>query len=271
MAKTPTHGNTRPAIRHRDLWQAFARAHGKARDELRKQLLLVYLPTVKYAAERLASKLPSQVNEDDLCQAGIFGLRDAIESFDLNRGVKFETYCATRVRGAMLDELRAMDWVPRLVRSRSHKVLRATDALTMTLGRPPTADEVAAYLGIPEDELTKMVRDTAALASMSLFSTAMTDSAESEPAALDILADDKIPDPTVAFADRDLRTFLLRGLNRSERLLLILYYYEEMTMKEIGAALELSESRVSQMHSALLLRLKARLSTLSYDAMAELR
>src|ERR1700756_767543 len=124
--------------------------------ELRNQLVELYLPLVKYNAERIWSRLPEGVDLDDLISAGVFGLMDAIDAFDLERGVKFETYCVPRIRGAMLDELRTMDWVPRLVRSKATKLEEARKTLEAQLGRPPRADEMAAQMGLPLDDYEKM-------------------------------------------------------------------------------------------------------------------
>src|SRR5438270_3308936 len=123
--------------------------------ELRNQLVELYLPLVRYNAERIWARLPEGVDLDDLISAGVFGLMDAIDAFDLERGVKFETYCVPRIRGAMLDELRTMDWVPRLVRSKHTKLEEARKTLEAELGRPPLAEEMAARLGVSLDELQK--------------------------------------------------------------------------------------------------------------------
>src|SRR5947199_713054 len=125
--------------------------------EMRNQLVELYLPLVKYNAERIWARLPEGVDLDDLISAGVFGLMDAIDAFDLERGVKFETYCVPRIRGAMLDELRTMDWVPRLVRSKASKMEEARKSLEATLGRPPQPDEMADRLGVPVEEVQRMV------------------------------------------------------------------------------------------------------------------
>src|SRR5262245_43813856 len=136
--------------------------------ELRNRLVENYLPLVKYNAERIWSRLPEGVELDDLISAGVFGLLDAIEAFDLGRGVKFETYCVPRIRGAMLDELRTMDWVPRLVRSKASKLEEARKSLEAQLGRPPRAEEMAAKLGVTVEELDKMTGDATAVSLVSL-------------------------------------------------------------------------------------------------------
>ena len=239
-----------------ELWQQF-RATGQP--ALRNRLMEIYLPLVKYNADRIASKLPDEVDVNDLTSAGIFGLVDAIEAFDLSRGVKFETYCAPRIRGAILDEQRSMDWVPRLVRSRAHKLERVSRALEAELGRLPTESELAAKLGVSKVELTKLLRDATAIAQVSLSRKHFETDSNRDVCEIDVLEDKRGRNPVTEIQKRDLKELVTRGLTRAERLILILYYYEEMTMKEIGAALDLSESRVSQMHSAILNRLKSQL------------
>jgi RNA polymerase sigma factor for flagellar operon FliA len=223
--------------------------------ELRNLLMENYLPVVRYTADRIAAKLPSEVETDDLVSAGIFGLLDAIEAFDMDRGVKFETYCSPRIRGAILDELRTMDWVPRLVRSRAHKLEMATKVLRAELGRQPTDDEIASKLGLSKRELDRLLRDATAVSLVSLSRRFHDDESSRELQEIDILEDQHSREPVDDLQKYDLRDFIMDKLSRIERLILVLYYYEEMTMKEIGATLDLSESRVSQMHSSIMARL----------------
>ncbi len=228
--------------------------------ELRNQLVEIYLPLVKYNAERIWSRLPEGVDLDDLISAGVFGLMDAIDAFDLDRGVKFETYCVPRIRGAMLDELRTMDWVPRLVRSKHTKLEEVRKALETQLGRPPRADEMAAQIGVTLEEYEKISGDATAVGLVSLNKKWYETDSYKDVREIDILEDKRAEDPTHRLQNRDLMRLVTRGLNRNERLIIILYYYEDMTMKEIGATLDLSESRVSQMHSSIVARLQAQLA-----------
>lgn len=221
----------------------------------RNRLMEHYLPIVRYTADRISAKLPSEVDVDDLISAGIFGLIDAIEAFDLERGVKFETYCSPRIRGAILDELRTMDWVPRLVRSRAHKLESVTKILKSELGRLPSDDEIAARLAISRNELDKLIKDANAVSLVSLSRKFYDDESSREMEEIDILEDRRSEDPVLELQRRDLHQLVMKNLSRIERIILILYYFEEMTMKEIGATLDLSESRVSQMHSGILNRL----------------
>jgi RNA polymerase sigma factor for flagellar operon FliA len=240
------------------IWEQFH----KTRDDYHRNLLLEhYRDIVKYSAERLHSKLPDKVELDDLISAGIFGLMDAIDAYDPSRGVKFETYCAPRIKGSILDELRSMDWVPRLVRARAHQLARATHSLELHLGRKPVEEEIAGELNMDMEEFNRLQRDANAASLVSLNTKYGDDDGEKEVCEIDIIKDQKSEDPLLEAQKRDLKNLLTKGLTRAERLIIVLYYYEEMTMKEIGATLDLSESRVSQMHSSIVARLKAQLDT----------
>jgi RNA polymerase sigma factor FliA len=243
-----------------DVPQMWRDYRGKPTVELRNQLVELYLPLVRYNAERIWSRLPEGVELDDLISAGVFGLMDAIDAFDLERGVKFETYCVPRIRGAMLDELRTMDWVPRLVRSKASRLEEARKALEAEHGRPPRPEELAEKLAISLEELDHMVGEATAVSLVSLNKKWYETDSYKDVREIDILEDKKAEDPTHRLQNRDLMRLVTRGLNRNERLIIILYYYEDMTMKEIGATLDLSESRVSQMHSSIVARLQSQLS-----------
>lgn len=240
------------------IWQAF-KADPENQD-LRNRLVENYLPLVRYNGERIWARLPEGVELDDLISAGIFGLMDAIDAFDPGRGVKFETYCVPRIRGAMLDELRTMDWVPRLVRSKASKLNEANKQLEARLGRAPTEIELASQLGISVPELEKMITDASAVNLISLNKKWYETDSYKDVREIDILEDKKGEDPTRRIQKNDLMRLVTKGLNRNERLIIILYYYEELTMKEIGATLDLSESRVSQMHSSIVQRLQNQLA-----------
>ena len=227
--------------------------------ELRNRLVEIYLPLVKYNGERIWSRLPDGVELDDLISAGVFGLMDAIDAFDLSRGVKFETYCVPRIRGAMLDELRTMDWVPRLVRSKASKLAEANRCLEARLGRHPTELELAEHMDMSVPEIEKMLVDASAVNLISLNKKWYETDSYKDVREIDILEDKKGEDPTRRIQKNDLMRLVTKGLNRNERLIIILYYYEELTMKEIGATLDLSESRVSQMHSSIVQRLQSQL------------
>lgn len=237
-------------------WNQFRRGGS---DEARNRLLEHYLPLVKASAERLHHKLPEEVDVQDLISAGVFGLMDAVNGFDPGRCVKFETYCAPRIRGAILDELRSMDWVPRLVRSRAHKMNEALRMLEAQFGRKPTDKELAKEMGISMKEFHKLQRDCHATGVVSLNRKWFETDSNKDVREIDVLEDRRSDDPFRAAQRRDVKDLVTRGLSRAERLIVILYYFEEMTMKEIGETLDLSESRVSQMHSSILERLQRQL------------
>lgn len=237
-------------------WRKF-RATGA--DDIRNRLIEHYLYLVRYNAERIGAKLPDEVDVDDLMSVGIFGLVDAIDAFDLDRGVKFETYCAARIRGAILDELRNMDWVPRLVRHRAHKLAHATRTLEAELGRVPHDEEIARRLKMSKPQFQKLLRDANAISLISLSRKYTDPDSQRDVFEIDVLPDDRSCDPVLEAQKQDVKELVTRGLSRAERLIVVLYYYEQMTMKQIGQTLDLSESRVSQMHSAILAQLRSQL------------
>jgi len=244
-----------------DIGQVWEQFHKNHDPHYRNLLMEHYSPIVKYTAERLHTKLPDKVEVDDLISAGIFGLMDAIDAFDPTRGVKFETYCSPRIRGSILDELRSMDWVPRLVRARASQLTKAVRFLETDLGRKPTDTETAQKLNMDTNEFNRLQRDANAVGLVSLNTNYSDGDSEKDIREIDIIKDKKSQNPLIEAQKRDLKNLLTKGLTRAERLIIVLYYYEEMTMKEIGATLDLSESRVSQMHSSIVARLKAQMNT----------
>ncbi|QDV11318.1 RNA polymerase sigma factor FliA [Rosistilla oblonga] len=242
-----------------EIWDQY-KANPEVRDEyLRNRLVENYMPLVRYNGERIWQRLPEGVELDDLISAGIFGLLDAIDAFDRSRGVKFETYCVPRIRGAMLDELRSMDWVPRLVRSKASKLNEANKKLNEKHGRPPTVQELSEFMQITVPEVEKWQQEANAVGLVSLNKKWYETDSYKDVREIDVLEDKKGEDPTRRVQKNDLMRLVTKGLNRNERLIIILYYYEELTMKEIGATLDLSESRVSQMHSSIVARLQQQL------------
>jgi RNA polymerase sigma factor FliA len=239
----------------KSLWLEFSQQRSES---LRNQLTEHYYPLVKRTAQRIHSKLPREVELDDLVSAGTFGLMFAIDAFDMGRAVKFETYCATRIRGAILDELRSWDWVPRLARLRAHKLVDATRELKLQHGRDPTSDELAQHLAVPMEELDRIARDGMVTRVMSL-SRQVRGGESDEERDLFIIQDHNIDLRLRTMEREDVKEVLSHGLSRAEQLIIMLYYFEGMTMKEIGATLDLSESRVSQMHSTILGRIQKEL------------
>jgi RNA polymerase sigma factor for flagellar operon FliA len=240
----------------REVWKEYQRERP---EEIRNYLMEKFLPLVRYNAERIYTRLPDEVDIQDLMSAGLFGLMDAIDAFDLERGVKFETYCAPRIRGAILDELRSMDWVPRLVRHRTSRVEGARQKYEMEFGRAPTDDELATQLNLEGEEFDKYIRDGSAVGVSSLARKCFHSDGNKDVREIDVIKDESQHNPFSEIQRKDVKDLITKGLSRAERLIVVLYYYEEMTMKEIGATLDLSESRVSQMHSSILARLKAQM------------
>ncbi|MBX3403532.1 MAG: FliA/WhiG family RNA polymerase sigma factor [Phycisphaeraceae bacterium] len=238
------------------VWEEYQRTRSV---EIRNYLMEKFLHLVRYNAERIYARLPDEVDIQDLMSVGLFGLKDAIDAFDLDRGVKFETYCAPRIRGAILDELRSMDWVPRLVRHRTSKFEQARQQFAKENGRDPTDDELSRRLNLFGEEFDKLKRDSVAVGTYSLTRKCFQSDGSKDVREIDVIKDESQRNPFTEIQRKDVKDLITKGLSRAERLIVILYYYEEMTMKEIGATLDLSESRVSQMHSSILARLKAQM------------
>ena len=239
----------------KDVWIEYK----MTRTELLRNILIEnYLHLVRYNAERIHIKLPEEVELDDLMSAGIFGLIDAIKAFDLERGVKFETYCVPRIRGAILDELRAMDWVPRLVRSRAHKLDAASKQLEVELGRSPTNDEIAKRLKVSMKDFEAMARDASAVGLVSLSRKWFETDGHKDVSEIDTLTDSNSVNPAAVADKHNMLDFITKGLSRLERLIILLYYYEGKPMCKIGEMFDMSESRISQIHSSILSRLRAK-------------
>ena len=205
-----------------ELWKTYKK--DQSDQELRNILIERFLPLVRYNAERVWAKLPEGVDLNDLISAGVFGLMDAIDAFDLGRGVKFETYCVPRIRGAMLDELRTMDWVPRLVRSKASKLESARKEAEAEFGRPPSDTEMATRLRLPLLEYEKLKCEASAVNLVSLNKKWYETDSYKDVREVDILEDSKGEDPTRGIQKRDLMKLVTKGLNRNERLIIILYY-----------------------------------------------
>jgi RNA polymerase sigma factor for flagellar operon FliA len=243
------------------LWHEFRKSGDKA---VRDRLILTYAPLVKYVAGRLGSGLPAHVDEGDLVSYGLLGLIGAIERYDPDRDVKFETYAISRIKGAIIDELRAMDWVPRSVRARARHIERAIGELEAKLHRAPTDDEIAGKLGIETEELEESLTEISrsSIAALDELWT-ISSSGGDQVALIDTIEDTQGPEPQSALAQTELKEALGEAIARlpeREKLVVTLYYYEELTLREIGEVLGVTESRVSQLHTKAVLRLKARLS-----------
>ncbi|WP_328916481.1 MULTISPECIES: RNA polymerase sigma factor WhiG [unclassified Streptomyces] len=242
------------------LWRTY-KSTGDAR--LREQLILHYSPLVKYVAGRVSVGLPANVEQADFVSSGVFGLIDAIEKFDPERAIKFETYAITRIRGAMIDELRALDWIPRSVRQKARAVERAYATLEAKLRRTPSEPEVAAEMGVGLEELHG-VFSALSLANVVALEELLHVGVEGDRLSLvDTLEDTGADNPVEVAEDRELRRLLARAVNtlpEREKTVVTLYYYEGLTLAEIGQVLGVTESRVSQIHTKSVLQLRAKLA-----------
>ena len=238
------------------LWEQFKASEDAG---IRERLILHYSPLVKYVAGRVGAGLPRSVDQNDLASYGLFGLIDAIDKFEPERGYKFETYAINRIKGAILDELRALDWVPRSVRSRARRIETAIAELEHRLQRPPTDDELALNLEMDVDELHD------ALAEIGRSGIAALDDfvgGDSQTSMGEMLADPAGVSPETVFQAEETRRGLVDAINRlpnRERLVVTLYYYEGMTLAEIGDVLGVTESRVCQIHAKTMMSLRNRL------------
>jgi RNA polymerase sigma factor for flagellar operon FliA len=242
-----------------ELWHRYKQAGDL---QAREQLLEEYIPLVKYVAGRLAMNLPSSVDVGDLESFGFFGLLDALEKYDAARNTKFETYATTRIRGAIIDGLRSLDWVPRSTRSKARLVESQIYELTNDLGRTPTNEEVAAALGLGLEEYYGILSELKGANLFSLDEAAASDQTADNLKILDLVVDQALlPDQQVVEQESvEELAAAIEELPEREQLVLALYYHEDLTLKEIGHVLQVSESRVSQIHTKAIMTLRKRLS-----------
>jgi len=237
--------------------QSYDIEQGKVDPKLREELIVKYASLVKYIAGRMAIRIPPNISREELISAGIVGLLDALDKFDSGMGIKFQTYAEHRIRGAILDELRKMDWIPRSVRKDIHRVEDAITALNSRLNRDPDDLEVAQEIGVDIDTYYKMISRAQGVGLLSLdkvmedgFAPAFTKQASGGPSPFDELKVKEV---------KNVISKILSDLSEKEQLVITLYYYEELTLKEIAAVLSLTESRISQIHSKAIIRLRAKL------------
>ncbi|MBW8059561.1 MAG: RNA polymerase sigma factor WhiG [Solirubrobacterales bacterium] len=242
----------------RDLWRRY-KEEGDA--TARERLVVAYSPMVKFVAGRLGAGLPSHVEDADLISYGLMGLIGSIERYEPKRGIKFETFAMTRIRGAIIDELRSLDWVPRSVRSRAREIETAQSKLEHKLQRAPTEEELAAKLEISEEELQSSLLE---IANSSVYALdelwTISDSSGDRVSLLDTIPDPGADDPQEALASSEIKdrlTEAMTSLPEREQLVVALYYHENLTLREIGEVLGVTESRVSQLHTKAVMRLKS--------------
>ncbi len=269
VADGPTEAETRQlneesAERLAQLWRDYKR---DADSDLRDQLIIHYSPLVKYVAGRVGVGLPSNIDQSDLVSYGIFGLIDAISKFDLERAIKFETYAISRIRGAIIDELRSIDWIPRSVRSKARDVERAYSTLEAKFQRTPTEREVAAELGVPVDNLRRIFSQVSFVNVVALDELLHSGGERGDKTTLgDSLADSRADDPVSMFENEETRYILadsVAALPEREKIVVTLYYYEGLTLNEIGQVLGVTESRACQLHTKAVLQLRAKMSDIA--------
>lgn len=243
-----------------ELWPHYL----KTRDpEIREAFIKQYAPLVKYVAGKVATGMPNQVEFEDLVGYGVFGLIDAIEKFDPGKHVKFKTYAVTRIRGAIFDELRAIDWIPRSVRQKTREIEAAVAKLEGRLGHPATDQEIAASMGISEDEFAKTMLKISGTSILSLNDVWYSGTEDEQLSLGDSIESPTSMNPDAAVERETIRKVVAQAINElpdKEKTVLVLYYYEDLTLKEIGQVLEVTESRISQLHTKAIIRLRAKLT-----------
>jgi RNA polymerase sigma factor for flagellar operon FliA len=243
-----------------DLWREYKRTSDS---KIREKLITAYAPLVKYIAGRISMATPPNVEFEDLVSYGILGLIDAIEKYDPKMGSKFKTYATLRIKGAIYDELRLLDWVPRSVRQKAKEIGEAYTTLEKKLGRPATDEEVAESLNISTEELNQMTLEVSGTSIVSLDDVKHIGSDSDEVTVLDTVESQVVPGPEARLEREEMKQLLVEAINKlpqREREVIALYYYEELTLKEIGEVLGVTESRISQLHTKAIMRLRGYLS-----------
>ena len=241
-----------------ELWSAYLK--DKTQKNLRDTLIVQYIYLTRYVVGRIKMNLPPNFTIEDIASYGVEGLIDAVEKYLPNKGARFETYAIMRIRGNIIDKIRAEDWIPRQMRRKIKEVNNTVESLRQKLGRPPSIDEVAVELNMEKDKVEAILSDTQTVGS--IYDKKGT--SEDSLSVIDTIEDSKLVDPLTNLEDKDTKKDLqiaLKRLPERERLILILYYHENLTLKEIGDNLELSESRVCQLHSQAIMKLRNILTT----------
>lgn len=252
----------------RDLWDQYKKTNSQ---EIREYFIVKYAPLTRYVAGRISSALPTHIEFEDIVGYGVFGLLDAIDKYEPDKGVQFNTYAVTRIRGAIYDELRSIDWVPRSVRQKTRQVEEAISTLEGKLGRAATNEEIAASMGMSMTDYEDLLLKISNSSIMSLTSTKYQDDMENEGVSVgDTIEAPSAYKPDVIVEREEVKKIVIQAINElpeREKKVLIMYYYEDMTLKEIGQVLNVTESRVSQIHTSANLKLKVKLSSVTKGIM----
>jgi RNA polymerase sigma factor for flagellar operon FliA len=242
-----------------ELWKQYK----KTKDQkIREHFVNQYAPLVKYVAGKIAIGMPQNVDFDDLVGYGVFGLLDAIEKFDPDKDIKFKTYAVTRIRGAIFDELRSIDWVPRSVRQKSKELERIIGRLETRLGRSASDDEIAQELGINVKELHSLILKISGASILSLSDVWYVGDESDKVSVMESIESPKSLNPDTIVEREEIKNIIVQAISElpdKEKKVLILYYYEDLTLKEIGEVLQVTESRISQLHTKAILRLRSKL------------
>jgi RNA polymerase sigma factor for flagellar operon FliA len=252
----------------KDYTDAFSGNGQSLTQEKREELILKYSPLIKYIAGRLAMRLPPNISQDDLISSGVIGLMDAIEKFDSSKEIRFKTYAEFRIRGAMLDELRSLDWVPRSIRKKITELGKTYEYLGKDLNRPPKDKEVAEALGISIEKFYKLLDKTKNVTFLDVETIRRRISDDNEKDLFDLIADDSEISPFTLLNKTEIKEILIKAITalpEKEKILISLYYYEDLTMREIGEIMGYTESRISQMHAKAILRLRVRLASVTKE------
>ncbi|MCK4606001.1 MAG: FliA/WhiG family RNA polymerase sigma factor [candidate division Zixibacteria bacterium] len=259
----PVNGNGTNRIGRARKWDVsdrdWARYQKYSSPEIRQDLLNRYLPLVRNVASRMAMGFPRSVELSDLVNTGVIGLIEAFRNFDRDRGVKFETYAVPRIRGAILDELRSLDWVPRSTRAKSREIERAHNFLENKLGRPPEKNELAKHMKISVSELYGALGDVSGTSILSLDEVVFREDDNRQVPRIETVVDKSVHSVLGEIEKGELQSFLVVAIDRlteQEKLVIALYYFEELTLKEIGECMSISESRVSQIHTRAVAKLR---------------
>ncbi|MCL2791631.1 MAG: RNA polymerase sigma factor WhiG [Spirochaetaceae bacterium] len=250
-----------------ELWLKYKK---EKKTELRDHFIKQYAPLVKYVAGKVAIGMPYNVEFDDLVGFGVFGLFDAIEKFDPEKHVKFKTYAVTRIRGAIYDELRSIDWVPRSVRQKTREIEEIVYHLEANLGRSASDAEIAAKMGISVEELHKSIHKISTSSILSLNDLWYTGEDNDKVSIVDSIESSQSLNPDTIVEREEIKKVIVQAINElpdKEKKVLVLYYYEDLTLKEIGKVLDVTESRISQLHTKAILRLRAKLTSLKKGIM----